>query len=113
VRSVRLPWFGATPWEAGAPIDLYWSQSPLKDVARVTTPTLFFVGENDPRVPLPQSVEMWRALKANGVPTRLLVAPREGHQWIELRHQIAKANAEIAWFEKYARGQEYTPEKTP
>jgi dipeptidyl aminopeptidase/acylaminoacyl peptidase len=113
VRYTRTPWFGGTPWQANAPIDLYWSQSPLKDVAKVKTPTLFFVGENDPRVPLPQSIEMWRALKTNGVPTRLYVAPREGHGWGELRHLVAKANLELEWFEKYARGRPYTPEKTP
>jgi dipeptidyl aminopeptidase/acylaminoacyl peptidase len=113
VRYLRTPWFGGTPWQADAPIDLYWDHSPLKDVARVKTPTLFFVGENDPRIPLPQSIEMWRALKTNGVPTRLYVAPREGHGWGELRHLVAKANAELEWFEKYARGRPYTPEKTP
>jgi dipeptidyl aminopeptidase/acylaminoacyl peptidase len=113
VRYTRTPAFGGTPWQRNAPIDLYWGQSPLKDVANVKTPTLFFVGENDPRVPLPQSLEMWRALKSNGVPTRLYVAPREGHGWGELRHLIAKANAELEWFEKYARGRSYTPEKTP
>ena len=113
VRYTRTPWFGGTPWQRNAPIDLYWNQSPLKDVANVKTPTLFFVGENDPRVPLPQSIEMWRALKSNGVPTKLYVAPREGHGWGELRHLVAKANAELEWFEKYARGRSYTPEKTP
>jgi len=112
-RQSRTPWFGGTPWQKNAPVDAYWNQSPIKDAAKVRTPTLFFVGENDARVPLPQSVEMWRALASNGVPTRLYVAPREGHQWIELRHQIAKANAELEWFEKYARGRAYAPEKTP
>ena len=48
----------------------FWNNSPLKDVANVKTPTLFFVGENDTRVPMPQSVEMYRALKSNGVPTQ-------------------------------------------
>jgi dipeptidyl aminopeptidase/acylaminoacyl peptidase len=113
VRAVRTPWFGGTPWQPNAPIDAYWDHSPLKDVAHVKTPTIFFVGENDPRVPMPQSIEMWRALKSNGVPTRLYAAPREGHTWTELRHVIAKANAELEWFEKYARGREYTHEKTP
>ncbi|HEY7292404.1 MAG TPA: S9 family peptidase [Vicinamibacterales bacterium] len=113
VRYTRTPWFGATPWQKNAPTALYWDQSPLKDVARVKTPTIFFVGENDPRVPLPQSIEMWRALRANGVPTRLYVAPRESHQWGELRHLLAKANAELEWFERYARGRDYTPEKAP
>jgi len=41
------------------------------------------------------------------------VAPREGHQWGELRHLLAKGNAELEWFEKYARNRTYTSEKTP
>ena len=80
-REFRTPWFGGTPWQANAPIDMYWNHSPLKDVAKVKTPTIFLVGEQDPRVPMPQSVEMYRALKSNGVPTHLYVAPREGHGW--------------------------------
>ena len=66
------------------------------------TPTLFFAGESDTRVPMAQSVEMYRALKSHGVPTHLYVAPREGHDWGELRHLIFKANTELEWFEKYA-----------
>jgi dipeptidyl aminopeptidase/acylaminoacyl peptidase len=113
IRSYRTPWFGGTPWQAGAPIDAYWNNSPLKDVAKVKTPTLFFVGEKDPRVPMPQSLEMYRALKSNGVPTHLYVAPREPHGWGELRHQLSKLNAEIEWFETYATRRTFTPERAP
>ena len=113
IRSYRTPWFGGTPWQAGAPIDAYWNNSPLKDVANVKTPTLFFVGEKDPRVPMPQSLEMYRALKSNGVPTHLYVAPREPHGWGELRHQLSKLNAEIEWFERYATKRPFTPERAP
>jgi dipeptidyl aminopeptidase/acylaminoacyl peptidase len=113
IRAFRTPWFGGTPWQKNAPIDAYWSNSPLKDVANVKTPTLFFVGERDPRVPMPQSIEMYRALKSNGVPTHLYVAPREPHGWGELRHQLYKLNAEIEWFEKYATRRAYTWEKAP
>jgi len=113
IRSYRTPWFGGTPWESRAPIDLYWEQSPLKYVAQVKTPTIFFVGQDDPRVPLPQSVEMYRAVRSLGVPTHLYVAPREGHGWQELRHQLAKFNAEMAWFEKYARNVTFSPEMLP
>jgi len=56
---------------------------------------------------------MVRALRANGVPTHLYIAPREGHQWAELRHQIFKANTEMAWFERYALGRTYVPEQAP
>jgi dienelactone hydrolase len=112
-RTQRTPWFGGTPWQKNAPIDLYWSNSPLKDVANVKTPTIFFVGQQDPRVPMPQSVEMYRALKSNGVPTQLYVAPREPHVWEELRHELFKMNAELEWFEKYATKRPYTWEKAP
>jgi len=113
IRAFRTPWFGGTPWQKDAPIDVYWSHSPLKDVAKVTTPTIFFVGEKDPRVPMPQSIEMYRALKSNGVPTHLYVAPREPHGWTELRHQLFKLNTEIEWFETYATKRPYQWEKAP
>lgn len=113
IRTYRTPWFGGTPWQANAPIDLYWEHSPLKYAANVKTPTIFLVGDNDVRVPPEQSVEMWRALKSNGVPTRLYRAPRGPHVWQELRHQLFKGNVEIDWFEKYATRRPYTWEKAP
>ena len=112
-REFRTPWFGGTPWQEKAPIDLYWNNSPLKDVWKVKTPTLFLVGEQDPRVPMPQSVEMFRALKSNGVPTHLYVAPREGHGWTELRHRLFKLQIEMEWFEKYVNNRAYTWERAP
>jgi dipeptidyl aminopeptidase/acylaminoacyl peptidase len=113
IRFMRTPWFGGTPWQKSAPIEAYWNNSPLKDIANVKTPTIFFVGERDPRVPEPQSIEMYRALRSNGVPTHLYVAPREPHVWAELRHQLFKLNTEIAWFEQYATRRPFTPEKAP
>ncbi len=112
-REFRTPWFGGSPWQPNAPIDLYWNHSPLKDVAKVKTPTIFLVGEQDPRVPLPQSVEMFRALKSNGVPTHLYVAPREGHGWAELRHRLFKVQIEMEWFEKHVHNRSYTWERIP
>jgi dipeptidyl aminopeptidase/acylaminoacyl peptidase len=112
-RGNRAAWFGGTPWQENAPIEAYWNNSPVKDAAQVKTPTLLIVGEQDMRVPMMQSVEMYRALRANAVPARLLVAPREPHQWGELRHQIYKANAELEWFERYVKGRAYAWEPPP
>ncbi len=106
-RIQRTPWFGGTPWQEDAPIDLYWGHSPLKDIHKAKTPTLVLVGSNDERVPPPQSVEIYRALKANGVETRLYMAPREPHVWRELRHELFKINVELDWFEKHVRGRTY------
>ena len=112
-RAFRTPWFGGTPWQKDAPISVYWNNSPLKDVANVSTPTIFLVGQNDQRVPEPQSIEMYRALKSNGIPTHLYVAPREPHGWQELRHVLFKMNAELEWFETNAMKRPYTWEKAP
>lgn len=111
VRTYRTPWFGGSPWQKDAPIDVYWDHSPLKDISNVTTPTLVMVGRNDLRVPFSQSLELYRALKSLGVPTHLYVAPREPHGWRELRHQLYKINVELEWFAKYALHKEYQWEK--
>ena len=113
VRIYRTPWFGGTPWQEDAPIDLYWGHSPLKDIYKATTPTIVLVGENDVRVPPEQSVELYRALKSNGVDTHLYIAPREPHGWRELRHELFKVNVEIDWFERHVRGIEYEWETAP
>ncbi len=113
VRIYRTPWFGGTPWQEDAPIDVYWGHSPLKDIYKVTTPTIVLVGENDVRVPPNQSVELYRALKTNGVDTHLYIAPREPHGWRELRHELFKVNVEIDWFERHVRGIEYEWETAP
>lgn len=112
-RAFRTPWFGGTPWQVNAPIDLYWEHSPLRYAANVKTPTLFLVGQDDPRVPMPQSVEMYRALKYNGVPTRLWVAPREGHGWSELRHVLFRVQVELEWFQKWLSSADYAWESAP
>ena len=113
VRVYRTPWFGGTPWEKNAPIDVYWNNSPLKDIYKVKTPTIILVGENDPRVPMPQSVELYRALKSNNIPTHLYVAPREPHGWRELHHELFKVNIELDWFEKHALNKDYKWELAP
>jgi dipeptidyl aminopeptidase/acylaminoacyl peptidase len=112
-RAGRAAWFGGMPWGPNAPVEAFWNNSPLKEAANVRTPTLLIAGEEDARVPLPQAVEMVRALRANGVPTRLLIAPREGHQWTELRHQLFKANAELEWFERHVMERPYVFERAP
>jgi dipeptidyl aminopeptidase/acylaminoacyl peptidase len=113
VRTYRTPWFGGTPWQQDAPIDTYWEHSPLKYVANVKTPTIFLVGDEDIRVPPPQSVEIFRALRSLGIPTHLYRAPREPHVWQELRHELFKVNVELDWFERHVTKRPYTWETAP
>jgi dipeptidyl aminopeptidase/acylaminoacyl peptidase len=70
-------------------------------------------GENDRRVPLPQGVEIYRGLKANNVPTELVIFPRAGHGPTELRHILYKMNKEFQWLEKYIMGRDFKFEEPP
>jgi dipeptidyl aminopeptidase/acylaminoacyl peptidase len=107
VRIYRTPWFLGDPWHADSPLKTYREHSPIFYVHQAKTPTLIMYGENDRRVPLPQGYEMYRGLKANGVPTELVIFPRAGHGPEELRHRLYKMNKEFQWLEKYIIGRDF------
>ena len=113
VRIYRTPWFGGTPWSEDAPIEQFMADSPLFDLHKVVTPTIVLVGENDERVPMAQSVELYQGLKHNGVPTHLYVAPEQGHGWRELQQRLFKANVELDWFYRWVLGETYEWEESP
>uniref|UniRef100_A0A0R3S0N8 Peptidase_S9 domain-containing protein n=1 Tax=Elaeophora elaphi TaxID=1147741 RepID=A0A0R3S0N8_9BILA len=58
---------------------LYEQRSPLNHIDQLSTPVAFFHGEEDPVVPLTQSMRLHEALKMKGVPTVLTVFPGESH----------------------------------
>jgi len=109
----RTFWMGGTPWQKDGPVALLWEHSPIKDVAKVKTPTLFVAGALDMRIPQQQAQEMHRALESNGVPTTLLIGTNEGHQWSGLRSLLSKANTELEWLEKYVMNRPYQFEIAP
>ena len=84
--------------------DAYWNQSPLKFIKNAKTPTMIHVVEGDPRVPSPQSVELYMALKQLGVPTELFMYPGNTHGIPDPRNQLVKAVSEKAWMDYYVRG---------
>ena len=60
---------------------IWIDQSPLTYANRFKTPILMSVGENDFRVPMNNTLEMWAALQRMRVPSKLMVWPEENH-WI-------------------------------
>jgi dipeptidyl aminopeptidase/acylaminoacyl peptidase len=92
-----LPWARADAYRAG---------SPLFQLHRVETPTLIHVGENDQRVPAAHAQALFRALKHYlHVPTELVIYPGEGHGLTTYQNRKAKMEWDLAWFERYLRGE--------
>jgi dipeptidyl aminopeptidase/acylaminoacyl peptidase len=77
--------------------------SPVEHIDKAHTPTLVFQGEEDKRVPKPQSDELYAALKWKGVPAEYVVFPREKHGFVEREHQIETMRRTLDWFEKYLK----------
>ena len=91
-------YFGGQFWEV---MDLYQKHSPMFNVKNVSTPTMIQHGEADVRVPISQGYEFYNALKVKGMPTRMLVLPRQPHGPTEPKMQLAAMKANLEWFEKY------------
>lgn len=93
-------YFGGQFWEAP---DVYAKHSAMFNIKGATTPTLIQHGEADVRVPISQGYELYNALKAQGVPTRMIVLPRQPHGPNEPKMQIAAMQSNLDWFDKYLK----------
>jgi dipeptidyl aminopeptidase/acylaminoacyl peptidase len=69
------PWTNPESYRKWAPVTYAGQLGKLK------TPTLVICGERDYRVPYTQSLEFFSALQRQGVPSKLVVFPDEGH-WV-------------------------------
>ena len=98
IPSFVPDYFGAQSWDA---MDLYQKHSPMFNVKGVSTPTMIQHGEADVRVPISQGYEFYNALKTQGVPTRMIVLPRQPHGPTEPKMQLVVMQANLDWFEKY------------
>lgn len=90
-----LPYFGASVYDDPA---VYAKSSAISYIRQARTPTLIVVGDRDGECPAPQSFEFWHALRAQGVPTQLVVYPNEGHGFRTLEHSRDVLERALDWF---------------
>jgi dipeptidyl aminopeptidase/acylaminoacyl peptidase len=83
---------------------LYQRSNPMPSVTRVTTPTMVIHGTNDRTVPIEQGRMFFRALRANGVPTKLVWLPRTGHWPGEPGIAYEAVRHQKEWFDRWVRG---------
>jgi dipeptidyl aminopeptidase/acylaminoacyl peptidase len=92
----------ATPWEDP---EIYKKTSPITYVNRARTPTLIQHGDQDKRVPPPNSFELYQALKDRGVPAKLILYKGFGHPINKPKQQRAVMEHNYEWFSKYIWGE--------
>jgi dipeptidyl aminopeptidase/acylaminoacyl peptidase len=87
--------------------DAYWKYSPLHYASKVKTPTLVLHSDNDFRVPIEQGEQWFRALQHFGVPSELVMFPRENHNLTrtgEPKHLVESLNWQCYWFDRFLNG---------
>jgi len=100
-------WFRKPPFED--PAD-YARRSPITHVAKIQTPLMFILGDEDWRTPpAAGGEELFRALKYLKRPTVMVRFPGESHElsrsgrpW----HRVERLQHIVGWFDKWVLGQE-------
>jgi len=92
-----MPWTNPESYRKWAPMTY------AADLAKFKTPTLVIAGERDYRVPYTQSLEFFNTLQRQGVASKLVVFPDEGH-WV-LKPQNSKFwyKTFLDWLATYLR----------
>ncbi|WP_410581015.1 serine hydrolase [Amycolatopsis sp. lyj-108] len=83
----------------------YAEFSPFAKVDQVRTPTLVVQGAEDERCPVGQAEQWFGALRARGVPTRLVLYPGASHLFVldgPPSHRVDFNRRVLEWVEQYA-----------
>ncbi|MEO8193410.1 MAG: S9 family peptidase [Gemmatimonadales bacterium] len=101
-------WF--PEWEYTGP---YWDKKAMETQYRVWSPHLFAVnfktpmliahGELDFHVPYYEGVSMFSALQRQGIPSRMIIFPDEGHWISKPLNQKLWWSETLGWFDKYLK----------
>ena len=95
--------FGGNLWQN---FDYYWDRSPLQFADKVSTPTLIIHSDSDMITPIGQGQEWFYALKANNVPTEMVIFKGENHSLSRSgtpTNLVERLDRILEWFERYSQ----------
>lgn len=82
---------------------LAWERSPVAHVGNAKTPMVIGQGMADERVHPEQMIQLHQALRLKGVPTELVLYPREPHGLLERQHQLDYMRRILAAFDRWVK----------
>lgn len=96
--------YGGPFWDSTAMREQYRRWSPHLYARNFKTPTLVTGGELDFRVPYTEDLSMFTALQRQGVPSRLVIFPDEGHWVLKPQNQRLWWHEVQGWLTRYLTG---------
>ncbi len=107
-------------WDLGGP---YWASdqiardyqrfSPHRFVQRWQTPLLVIHGERDFRVPVTQGMEAFTAAQVQGVPSRFLYFPDEGHWVVRPQNSVLWQRVFFDWLDRHCKSNDNAAPDSP
>jgi len=92
-----------TPWNAAENYKKWSPSTYAAELGKYKTPTLVIAGERDYRVPYTQSLEFFTALQRQGVPSKLMVFPDEGHWVLKPQNSQLWYKTFLDWLASYLK----------
>jgi dipeptidyl aminopeptidase/acylaminoacyl peptidase len=92
-----------TPWSAPENYKKWAPMTYATALGKFKTPTLVIGGERDYRVPYTQSLEFFSALQRQGVPSKLVIFPDEGHWVLKPLNSQFWYKTFLDWVDKYTK----------
>lgn len=92
---------GGLPWTNRAEYEKWSPSTYAAEFGKYKTPTLVVCGERDFRVPYTQSLQFYTALQRQGVPSKLIVFPEEGHWVLKPQDSVLWYDEVLGWLGKY------------
>lgn len=92
--------FKGTPW-TNKPMYERWS--PHNFAANFKTPILIIHGELDYRVPIGEGLQLFTAVRRQGVDSKLLIFPDEGHWVLKPQNSQLWHHTVLGWVDKYLK----------
>jgi protease II len=98
-RILRMSEYG-DPAQLG---DVMRELSPTTHVDKLVAPLLVIQGVNDPRVPVGEALQFYRAMEARQVPGGLILFADEGHGTSKRGNQVLARGQTLAFFERHLK----------
>jgi dipeptidyl aminopeptidase/acylaminoacyl peptidase len=92
-----------TPWSNPESYKKWAPATYAAALGKFKTPTMVIAGEKDYRVPYTQSLEFFSALQRQGVPSKLVVFPDEGHWVLKPQNSQFWYKAFVDWVDQYTK----------
>jgi len=92
-----------TPWSNPESYRKWAPMTTAAALGKFKTPTLVIAGERDYRVPYTQSLEFFSALQRQGVPSKLVVFPDEGHWVLKPQNSRFWYKTFLEWIDRYTK----------